>query len=167
MEINIDLTREDYADFNKFWFIKKGLKKRVYTVIIAAFGLPLLVDNEIPFTVVTYLISVIVFGLIFGLIYLGGTAITIKRTSKLPSGNGSILGKKKYTITEDGFIEESENSKNIQKWEGIKSVETNRNSVFLFVDNIAAYIIPKRFFSDEEEMNNFIKIIDHKLKNSR
>ena len=49
MEINIDLTRDDYADFNKYYFLKKGLKKRIYIVIIVAFGLPLVINSGRPF----------------------------------------------------------------------------------------------------------------------
>ena len=38
MEKNIDLFREDYTDFNKYYFFKR-LKTRIYKVIIVAFGL--------------------------------------------------------------------------------------------------------------------------------
>jgi len=166
MEINIELTRNDYADFNKYWFLKKGLKKRIYLVIIVAIGLPLIINSGRPFEIVTYLITVVFAGLIFGLIYLGGMTIAMKRTKKLPSDNGSILGKKRFLITDEGLIEESESYKNLQKWKGIKGVETNDNSVFIVVDNIAAYIIPKRFFKDTEELRNFINAIEEKTKNA-
>ena len=166
MEINIDLTRDDYADFNKYWFLKKGLKKRIYLVIIVAFGLPLVINSGRPFEIMTYLSTVVIAGLVFGLIYLGGLTLAMKRTKKLPSDNGSILGKKKFIITDEGLIEESESNKNLQKWKGIKSVESNDNSVFIFVDNIAAYIIPKRFFKDVTEQHSFIKTIDDRIKNA-
>jgi hypothetical protein len=166
MEINIDLTRDDYADYNKYYFLKKGLRKRIYIVIIVAFGLPLVINSGRPFDLMTYLTTVIIAGLVFGLIYLGGMTFAMKRTKKLPSDNGSILGRKKFMINDEGLIEESENNKNIQKWKGIKSVETNDNSVFIFVDNIAAYIIPKRFFKDDTEQQNFIKTIEDKMKNA-
>jgi hypothetical protein len=166
MEIYIDLTRNDYADFNKYWFLKNGLKKRIYVVIIFALGLPFFVKSEQPFEIITYLISVIICGLIFSIIYLGGMILMMNRTKKLPSDNGSILGKKKFTITEEGLIEESESNKNLQKWNGIKSIEMNETSVFIFVDNVAAYIIPKRFFKNVHEQQVFIKIIDDKIKNA-
>lgn len=166
MEISIDLTRDDYADFNKYCFLKKGLKKRVYIVIIVAFGLPLVINRGRPFDLMTYLTSVIIAGILFGLIYLGGMTFSMRWTKKLLSDNGSILGKKKFMITNEGLIEASESNKNLQKWKSIKSVETNNNSVFIFVDNIAAYIIPKRFFKDETEQQNFIKSIEGKMKNA-
>ena len=166
MEINIDLTRDDYADFNKYWFLKKELKKRIYLLIIVAFFLPLVINGGRPFDLMTYLITVIIAGLVFGLIYFGGMTLAMKRIKKLPSDNGSILGIKKFMITDEGLIEESESNKNLQKWKSIKSVETNKNSVFIFVDKIAAYIIPKRFFKDETEQQNFIKTIEERMKNA-
>jgi hypothetical protein len=165
MEINIDLTRADFADFNKYYFFKRGLKKRIYLFFIMAFVLPLLMHSDGPFDLMTYVISVIIVGPLFALIYLGGMTISIFLTKRLPSENGLILGEKKYLITEEGLIEESENNKIIQKWNGIKSIETNKNSVFIFVDNIAAYIIPKRFFQDQAEQHRFIEIIENKLNN--
>lgn len=166
MEINIDLTRDDYADFNKYFYLKKGLKKRIYIVIIVAFGLPLVINGGRPFDFMTYIINVIIVGLVFGFIYIGGMTLAMKRTKEMPSENGSILGKKMFIVTDEGLIEESASNKNLQKWKGIKSIEANDNSVFIFVDNIAAYIIPKRFFRDEVEQNNFIKTINEKIKNA-
>lgn len=166
MEINIDLTRNDYADFNKYYFLKKRLRKSIYLVIVFVFGLPFFAKSEQPFEIITYLISVVIYGFIFGIIYFGGMFLMMNRTKKMPSDNGSILGKKKFTITDEGLIEESESNKNLQKWKGIKSIETNETSVFIFVDNIAAYIIPKRFFKSVDEQQIFIKIIDDKIKNT-
>jgi hypothetical protein len=166
MEINIDLTRDDYADFNKYYFLKKGLKKRIYLVFVVAFILPFIINSGRPFDFLTYLTNVIIAGLVFGLIYIGGMTLALKRTRKLPSDNGSILGMKKFIITDEGLIEESESNKNLQKWKSIKSIETNDNSVFIFVDNVAAYVIPKRFFKDEAEQQNFIKTIEDKMKNA-
>jgi hypothetical protein len=163
MEITIDLTREDYADFNKYWFLKKGLKKRIYVVIIFAFGLPFFANSEQPFELITYLLSVLIYGIMFGLLYLGGLYSMMNRTKKLPSDTGSILGKKKFTITDEGLIEESENNVNIQKWNGIKSIEMNKRSIFIFVDSIAAYMIPKRFFNSVNDQEHFVKLIKEKI----
>uniref|UniRef100_UPI0032174246 YcxB family protein n=1 Tax=uncultured Draconibacterium sp. TaxID=1573823 RepID=UPI0032174246 len=164
MEINVDLTREDYIDFNKYFFLKKGLKKRIYIVIIIALMIPLIVDYGQPFEIFTYLKTAVLAGFIFGLIYFGGMMITIKRTGKLPSDNGSLLGKKKFIITDEGLVEDCESNRNLQKWKGIKSIETNDNSIFIFIDTLVAYVIPKRSFKDEAEIENFIKIIQEKIK---
>lgn len=166
MEINIDLTRKDYANFNKYYFLKYGLKKRIYIVIIFALALPLVIHSGHPFDLLTYLTTIIIVGPLFGLIYIGGMTFLMIQTKKLPSDNGTILGRKKFIVTDEGLIEESENNKNLQKWKGIRSVETNNNSVFIFIDSIAAYIIPKRFFKDEIEQQNFIRIISEKIKNA-
>lgn len=167
MEINIDLTRDDYADYNKYYLFKKRLKRQIYLVIIVAFVIPLLIKTGRPFDLLNYLITVIFSGIIFGVLYFGAMSLTMIWIKKLPSDKGSILGNKKFTITDEGLLEETETNKNLQKWKGIKSIETNDNSVFIFVDNIAAYIIPKRFFKDETEQENFIKTMEEKIGNDK
>jgi hypothetical protein len=166
MEINIDLTRDDYADYNKYYFLNKRLKKRLYLIIIVAFCISFLVNRGRPFDLLTYFMSLIFAGFVFAILYIGITILSIHLLKKLPADNGCILGKKKFTITDEGLIEESESNVNLQKWKGIKSIETNNNSVFIFVDNIAAYVIPKRFFKDETEQENFIKAIEYKMRNA-
>ncbi len=161
MEITIDLNRDDYADFNKYVFLKKNLKKRIYVVAIVAIVMPLAMLKG-DFDLVQYLVKVVLAAVVFGSIYLGGMFLALKRTGKLPSDNGSVLGKKKFVITDDGLVEETENNTNLQKWKSITSIETNKCSVFIFVDTIAAYVIPKRFFKDENEQNLFIAALNEK-----
>ncbi|MFN6946490.1 MAG: YcxB family protein [Cytophagaceae bacterium] len=163
IEISIDLTRDDYGDFNRFWFQKKGLKKRLYIVAFMALTFPFLFNSDHPFHLLNYIFEVALVAIIFGSIYIGGMYLIVSRTGKYPSENGSILGKRTFIITEEGLIEESETNKTLQRWKGIKGVETNKRSVFIFVDNIAAYIIPKRFFTSEQEQNAFIKAIKDRL----
>lgn len=163
MEINVDITRNDYADFNLYYFYKKAIWKRVKIVIVAAISIPLILNIGNPFHLGIYLISVLLTGLIFAAIYLGLGLYAIKRTGKIPLEGGSVLGKRKFIISDEGLIEEGENNRNLQKWVGIKSVEENKNSVFIFVDKMAAYIIPKRFFLNEEQINEFKSLIGVKI----
>ena len=77
MEIIIDLTRDDYANFNKYWFYRKGLKMRIILIIIVAFGMPLLIDGGQEFKITEYLINALFVGFIFGFIYLVGMSIAL------------------------------------------------------------------------------------------
>ncbi len=165
MEINVDLTRDDFADFYNYYYLNRGLKKRIYIAIFIAFAIPLVVNNNMPFELFGYLRAVILTGLIFGAIYFGAMIILLKSTRILPSKNGSILGKKTFTITESGLLEESDSNTNLQKWQGIQSVESNDNSIFIFVDKIAAYVIPKRYFKDPNQQIEFVSIIKGKINN--
>jgi hypothetical protein len=163
MEITVDLTRKDYADFNKYYFLKKRLKRSFYIVLVGAFIITVFLNIDSPFDLETYLLTFLMSATIYCLVFFGWMLFAMKLTGRLPSENGSILGKKKFKVTDEGLLEESESNTNLQKWKGIKSVETNENSVFIFVDKIAAYVIPKRFFKDEAQQNDFIRIIEQKM----
>ena len=166
MEIQIDLTRADFADFNKYFFFKRKLKSILVSVIIIPILITLYVTWNDYFDLFKFCICYVIALLFFGIIYFGLLMLTLKITGKLPSDKGSILGKRKYTITDEGLLEESEINNNLRKWSGIKTVEANKNSVFIIVDTIAAYVIPKRFFKDLDEMNLFVQSVTEKIKNN-
>jgi len=52
----------------------------------------------------------------------------------------------------------------LTKWNGIRNVIENERYVYLVLDRIAGYILLKRFFKDETEMNEFIGTIRTKIK---
>jgi len=162
MEIQIDVNRKDYINFNKYYY-KKGLKRRLIIVLIVVIGLPIFMNIGKPFELHELLINMIITTIVFSSVFLGIGYISIRRTGRLPSDKGSILGKKTITVTDEGLISESENSKTIQKWSGIRSIEQNDDMIFIFVDKIAAYIIPKRFFNDQIHIDSFLKKLDEKI----
>ena len=166
MEIEVEVTRKDFANFNRYWYFKKKLKSRAWPILIFAFGLPLILNKNVEFNLAGYLGTVLVIGVLFGTLFLGIMWLTLGFTGSVPDKGGSILGLKKFSISEDAFIEDSESNRNEQRWKSIKSIEENKNAVFVFVDNIAAYIIPKRGFKDEEEQNEFLRLMNLNIEKS-
>lgn len=164
MEIEIEIVREDYADFNRYYYLKKGFLKRIYIILVSAFIISAVIYREPEFHLGFYLTKVVLSGLIFGLIYIGGLYLGLSFTKLLPAAKGGILGKKRFTITEEGLVEDSHVNRNIQRWHGIKSIELNDNAIFVFVDNIAAYIIPKRYFKNERAMEAFVGLMRQKIE---
>ena len=82
----------------------------------------------------------------------------------MPDKNGEIIGEKTYLILKDGFKQITANGESFIKWNGIKSLEENKNYLFIFVDKIAAYVIPKRYLNDLPEKNEFIKTLKENIK---
>ena len=162
MEINIELTRKDYADFNQYWFLKTKLRSRIYIIISFALVFALVLNVGEDFSLTQFLIDTIIFGLPFAAIYFILILIGLRATGKMPSEKGSVLGKKKFIIEEEGLVEETEFNRNVQKWNGIMEIDENKNAILIFVDNMAAYIIPKRFFKNEDEKVNFLAALKEK-----
>jgi len=162
MEITIDLTRDDYADFNEY-YARKGENKLFLFAILAIIATTLFLNRGESFDLTKFIATFLFASILVVLIYFGILGLIKKTAKKMPLKNGYFLGKKKICITEEGLYSESEGANTLQKWNGIKSIEENENSIFLFVDSIAAYVIPKRFFKSEEEKQIFIKKIEEKV----
>ena len=168
LEIKMELTREDYVDFQKYLFVKTKLKSSIVRVIIMSLIISFIFTIGHPFVISDYLTSVIMVVFIFGTIYFGGLILFVfNRIKKMPSDKGSLLGAKKILIDDEGFIQESDNSKTLQKWNGVNRIETNKKSIFIFIDNFVAYVIPKRYFKNENEVTEFISTLETKRKNSQ
>ena len=73
-----------------------------------------------------------------------------------PAERGSLLGPRQTSLDEDGVREESPNHKHQSHWRGILSVEETGEHVFLMIDSIAGYIVPKRAFPDSERLRDFL-----------
>jgi len=163
MQIQIDITRDDYANFNKYYFLRKKLKRTLVLVLGSSLVFPL-IGSEGPFDLSMYVKNVIVFALLFIFFYAVFILITFKWIGRLPSKSGIILGKKTIRLTEEGLVEESELSTTVHKWKAIKSLESDKQYFFVFIDNIAAHIIPKRSFQSFEEEQAFAKEIESRMQ---
>jgi hypothetical protein len=168
MEIEVDLNSDDFVDYINHWNAKHGSKKRkLFLLIISSLIFPYFLMGDTPFDIILYLILIALTALVFLVLYTVFEFIMIKFYKNLPSKNGVILGKKKFIIEADGLIEETEFNHTLVKWNGIKSIETSEKSIFIFVDKIAAYVIPKRFFIDNSEQELFVNTIKEKMKEAK
>lgn len=162
MVVEAEIKRKDYISFNAYFYYRKRIKQRIITILAVSVLLSVIVNYGRTFAFMDYLVAFILSAAIFTLFTLGLGYLFILATGSFPSKNGSVLGKRKYSITDEGLLEETSTTSSMQKWEGIKSVEENRDLIFLFTDKIAAYFIPKRSFSSAEEMEQFIKVVKEK-----
>ncbi|WP_207420246.1 YcxB family protein [Desertivirga brevis] len=164
MEISVEITKEDYLNFNKFYFQKKKSKQRYIRTGIFSVLLALLVRADYTFDLEAFILITIgtfVFQLLMLQVFLPPL---MKLMGHTPAKNGSILGKRVFRITDEGITEESENSTSFHKWKSVKSVDENDRSLFIFVDTIAAYIIPKRYFENDEHLASFSKLVEEHVE---
>ncbi len=162
MEITTEITGKDYLDFNKYYFKKKRLAKVLVFGLLLSIAIPFLEEEVIDVSLLDILMSIVLFNTIF----LGFLYWSLVRASNLPSKKGVFLGNKKYIIGDNEVIEEGENSTSTIKWSGVKSLESGPNAIYLFVDNIAALIIPNRVFINDEARDEFILNIQSKIGKS-
>ena len=159
MKIVVDITREDYADFSKFHFMKTGFRKTIvfymFLLVVCLFIINL---NEFGWT------KTIIFSLIYFIIVYFGVNRWINRLKKIPLEDGSILGETEYEFLDDGIIYNKHNSEGKVNWSIIKSFESNKNAYFLNIDTLVAFVIPKRHFNNDAKMIAFQSLINRNIQ---
>ncbi|OJW34891.1 MAG: hypothetical protein BGO54_06285 [Sphingobacteriales bacterium 46-32] len=161
MKIEIEITRQDFMDFNRCHFRTKSL---VRTSAIGLVGLLILQysinkDKE-NVSISTVMISSILYILIFAaLIY-----FILSRSKSIPKDNGSFLGKKVYDFSEEFFSYSDKDSEGRFQYQAVKSMEEDGKSFYLYLDTMMAILIPKRYFSDKTEEKIFRDFVRSKLK---
>jgi hypothetical protein len=163
MEIKTQITREDFLEFNKFVLLRNRLKKGFAIATIFILFWTIILNYNQPFNPITILIELIVFYIGWGILIFLLYKVNFQRIKKMPDQNGSILGDKTYILQDEGFKEITDSSETLTKWKGIKNIIETKNYTYVFVDKIAAYIIPKRNVDENNEVERFIKALKSKV----
>ena len=85
----------------------------------------------------------------------------------LASDTSIYFGKHIYIVKEEGLLEETEKKSELIKWTGVLDIEESKDMIFVYVDTIVAHFIPKHFFANETDANNFKMAIIDKCKHLR
>lgn len=172
IKIEYELTKEDYLNFNLYHLnhskmIKKSLFIQRYIVSIVFLIVPFIFSSitEMPLYVYFPVFALIwLLWIIFYKKYFD--RIAIKRIEKMlnEGKNLCLLGKYSVETNEDGFIEICPNGESKITWNGIDKVVENELYIFIYIDSVRAYIIPKRAFTNDNLKNEFLQSVTEKTK---
>ena len=161
MKLAIEITRQDYYDYCKFYYFKTKLARFVITRIALLIVLEYLFygTDKKEFNLTTVCIS--------SALYIGLYCIvlyrTLNKTRDIPKDDGTILGQKEFEFTEDEIISKSKNATSQIKWTAIKSLEETKKAFYLFLDTNMGIAIPKRFFQTEADQQACKEYIQERL----
>jgi len=159
MKIEIEITRDDYLSFNLYHFRKRNLVKTIITGLGGLLILQLAVNiNNSSVNIETILMTTFLYVSIFSLLMY----MNLVKTKGIPKDGGAFLGWKKYDFADDYILFQDKDSDGRFQWNVIKSVEEDRKAFYLYIDNILAIVIPKRYFGDKVEEKTFLRYIQDK-----
>ncbi|WNC71002.1 YcxB family protein [Thalassotalea psychrophila] len=171
MNIEVNLTEEDFVQFNKY-ALKKVLSSKTTTILCllqniasgAVFGLVVMtifkmLEGKSHSMWNTALFSVATLFFLYLIIIKVQQAIYMKKM--LPNKDGLVLGSKKIELLENGIKEESQLGYNFYNWKAVVSIEEDKNTVYVFLDKAIALIFPNSSFSSEEEKLDFLTTIQN------
>ncbi|SMO70149.1 YcxB-like protein [Saccharicrinis carchari] len=163
MEIKTEITRNDFLEFNKHVMYGKRLRRHFLIATVFVIIWIVLLNIGEPFDLLKVISEAVIFFAIWSLLIFIFNQISLYRIKRIPDSSGSILGEKTYLMEENGFKEISESSETLTSWEGLKEIQESKDYYFLFVDKIAAYIIPKRSFRNKMQEQDFIDAVNRKM----
>ncbi|MCC5916615.1 MAG: YcxB family protein [Cryomorphaceae bacterium] len=158
MRLTIDISRQDYADFNKFHFFKTKLKRTVMVGALTIIFLQLFLNREqfdLTLTVISSIVCVIVYVFV---IYRG-----LNKTKSIPNNDGAILGQKEVEFAEDKIIYKTANSEGSSDWTTIKKLEESSKAFYLYMDANMAILVPKKVFKDKADEDAFKTMVRQKM----
>jgi hypothetical protein len=71
-------------------------------------------------------------------------------------GKNDSVGQRILTFNSEGIREKSSLAESSQSWPLVGKVEQDRQNVYVFIGRGKAHVIPKRFFNNTKEVENFI-----------
>ncbi|MEZ8059774.1 YcxB family protein [Vibrio splendidus] len=171
---SIKITKKNYLDFSSFALKrlstsqestkKSFIKSMMIGFFIAVFFMSVAINigrvNFSSFHLQTFLMTMtmtmtLIFILFSGFIY---NLINIRELS-VPNEGGIIIGDKNIELTEEGIHEVNPFGSCFYKWEAVESVEDNCGDVYIFVDKLAALIIPSDSFESQIEEEKLVLLI--------
>lgn len=149
MEIKFEITRKDYWNLAKDSFIHVPILRYIligFSLVFSyLFIMPILHNPKLA-------IGYIVFDCIFILIFYN---VMKWMTIIVPSKKAGVLGEHIITINSEGISDSTKVKRSTTKWDGVLRIVSNKKYIYIFIDNIAAHLIPRRAFYSNEDANRF------------
>lgn len=71
--------------------------------------------------------------------------------------DGYFLRPREISIDHNGVREVSKSHESFSRWDGVLGIDENDQLIFIYVDQLAAYVIPKRDFKTPEDAKDFVR----------
>lgn len=85
----------------------------------------------------------------------------------IPKENGLMLGEKTIELNADGITETNAFGQCFYRWKAIEAVEEHQGSIYIFIDNLLALILPPGSFATAEEKDEFSVAINEYVLQAR
>lgn len=160
MKLDIEITRQDFSNFNFYYFKKKSLLRTSLTGLMGLLIVQYFLNKDKESLNVS---MIVISSIIYILLFVVLMYINLSRSKSIPKDNGSLLGTKVYEFSDDHISFSDKDSSGQIQWNAIQSLEEDSKSFYLFLDTIMAILIPKRYFTNKSEEQAFRNFIQSKL----
>ena len=163
MELNYELTKEDYVDFNMYHVKNsKGIKKTIFmqryviSLMFLIIPIAIWILKKETFNIL-YIICPL-FWVVWILFYdKAFDKSIVKKINRMldKSINSGLIGMHNINIENGEIIEKTSSGYIKNNIRDINEIQETKDHIFIYVSNNNAYVIPKRTFKSEEKLNSF------------
>ncbi len=152
MQVEFDLNKEDYWQYNLYIYYKRKTKFGTFNKILLIvcgfwfFWIGLITGSLFG------MLAIIIFGFLLMFILIKTSVYLAVSNSK------STLGNYHISIGPEGVNAKTQHRTILTTWSGIYDVASDRSYIYLFYDNNFAHLIPKRAFATPDDALKFEKL---------
>lgn len=172
---HVSLSAKDYYEFNKFHMTKSHYGKKtiafsriLIAVIMLAVILILLIGERFSAESFIYVIPLFVAFCVVELCIVPFSCLMLKiqlklmkKTGKMPYSSSSVV-----EFFDDKFVETTVNNKTEYTYSAIERICIIKDKIiYVYINNIMAYLIPICSFESQEQYNSFLEFIKIKCNN--
>lgn len=169
---NVNLTEDDYYEFNRFHMIKSEfgkkqiLKMRIFVavfIVIVSLGLLFADDFSYESFITLIPLAVILIVVEFGYVKLTEMILKLQLKSMKKSGKMGFDPTSVLEFYDDAFVEITDTVRTEQKYAVVESININNGQIlYIYVNNIRAYLLPLSSFETKEQFGDFIDFLKQK-----
>jgi hypothetical protein len=168
MKIEYDITKDDFMSFNMHHLensetTKKTLFKQRYIVPIIYLVMPFILIRVTFVPLIFWLIpsvaAIILWITFYPRYFMSFTRRNIEKLLK-EGNNQNLFGPVSVSLEDEGIREISNQGESKAKWSSIEKIEETKTHIYIYLSAISAAIIPLRAFSDINEKNEFLRILN-------
>lgn len=166
MKVAFEFTKDDIWSYGKHvTFSLPKFKRRMAINILMVPLLVCAIGYTMRFTIASY----ISYGILLTFFYILVLFSVLKgKVVKANSGKYGPMGKHTLEIGLNGVKENLPEREENHSWNDIKKVEQDKKYIYMYWDNMAAHVVPKRVFTKEADTAFFFStVMNHFEKANR
>ena len=171
-KFNINLTDNDYLEYNKFWNFRSHYGKHqlifmrvILAVVIGIFVLVSFIQKGFSTSTFVSVIPLLILLALLEIFLKKYITFTLKSqlNSLKKKGKAAYSPVSTLEFYDDYLVEITENNKTEQKYSSIERVSIIRGTVYFHVNSIGAYILPITAFENKDIYDKFVEFIKTKI----
>lgn len=175
MQIDFELTKQDYINFNIFHInYSKTLRKMLFIqryIVSLSFLIVPFVASWVTSIPLWYWLSVFVFTYIIWILFYWKYFkwnMGRKISKMVEEGKTDVmLGKQGVKLDESTIINNSSMNSSETKYQAIENIIETKDYIYVYISPVQAYIIPVSAFENLDEKDKFVNKLNDKVETSK